>query len=439
MKIRTVSQLNTHMGQTVTLQGWVQALRDQKRMQFLILRDRTGCVQATLERASNPALAESVSGLARESAVRITGHVAENPQVHLGGVELHLTGLRVENQAASPLPLDPVGESQAGLDHRLNWRHLDLRHPANRLMFQVQTTAEMAMREYWLSEGFIELHSPKLMGSASEFGAEVFELAYFNTTAYLAQSPQFYKQMAMAAGFNRVFEIAPVFRADPSFTSRHTTEFTSVDVEMAWIASHEDLMAFEEQWLRHVIQTVKHRHGPEIQAHFGVDLTVPECPFPRIPMCEALRVLAQQGYEPPAERAGDLDPEGERLLGEHVRKTYNHGFVFLTDYPVSVRPFYHMRYLQTPETTLSFDLLWNGLEITTGAQREHRPEVLERQALEKGLGLDGIRFYLDGFKYGCPPHGGFGFGLARMLMVMLNRSSIRETTFMPRTPNRLHP
>ena len=432
-----ISQLQKHIGETVILHGWVHTLRDQKHVQFLILRNRTGNVQIFHEKASNSALAERISSLTRESAISITGQVAENPGVRLGGIEIYLEELQVINPAESPLPLDPISETESGIDHRLDWRHLDLRVPRNRLIFEIQTTAEMAMREYWIQNHFVEMHSPKLMGTASESGAELFSLSYFNTTAHLAQSPQFYKQMAMASGLDRVFEIAPVFRADPSFTSRHTTEFTSVDVEIAWIESHEDVMTCEEEWLAHVIQTVLEKHGDTITETFGIELKMPELPFPRIPMAEALNVLSDQGHTP--EREGDLDPQGERLLGEYIRKTHRHEFVFVTDYPISVRPFYHMRYTEHPELTKSFDLLWNGLEITTGAQREHRSSVLETQAIEKGLNLETIQFYLNFFKYGCPPHGGFGFGLSRMLMVMLNLSNVRESTFLPRTPNRLHP
>lgn len=439
MKRTLVRDLKQAVGREAMVQGWVQTVRDQKRMQFLVVRDHTGVVQASLEKAQNPGLASALSTLPRESAVRAVGRVAENPRVKAGGIEMGLTDLFVEGLAASPLPLDPFGTPGPGLDSRLDWRFMDLRRPENLLIFRVQTTAERAMRAFWLAEGFVEVHSPKLMGSPSESGAELFELGYFGKTAYLAQSPQFYKQMAMAAGFDRVFEIAPVFRADPSFTSRHTTEFTSVDVEMSWIDSHEDLMAFEERWLRHVLEAVKERHGEEVSERLGVEVRVPEVPFPRVTMQEAVGLLSRRGYRPPPEKGGDLDPRGERLLGQHVAEAFGHEFVFLTDYPASVRPFYHMRREDDPATTKSFDLLWKGVEITTGAQREHRHGVLAAQALEKGLSLAPIQFYLDFFRFGCPPHGGFGFGLARMLMVMLGLGNLRETTFVPRTPGRLHP
>lgn len=437
MKRTLISDLHPESGQPVTVQGWVQAVRDQKRILFLIIRDHTGSVQAVLEKAQHPALAKALSRLTRESAIRVTGEVVDNPRVKLGGIEIYLREVRIENAAASPLPMDPFASPLPGQDLRLDRRYLDLRRPENHLLFRVQTTLEQAMRTFWDLEEFIEIHTPKLMGSPSESGAELFELVYFGNRAYLAQSPQFYKQMAIAAGLDRVFEIGPVFRADPSFTTRHTTEFTSVDVEIGWIDSHEDVMAFEERWLAHALEVVREKHGKEIADTSGVEVHVPALPFPRLKMEEALECLTQQGYTVPP--SGDLDPQGERLLGEYVRREYGHEFVFITDYPTAVRPFYHMRHEKTPHLTKSYDLLWKGLEITTGAQREHRPDRLAVQAEEKELNLASIQFYLDFFRHGCPPHGGFGLGLARLLMVLLDRPNIRETTLLPRTPNRLHP
>jgi aspartyl-tRNA synthetase len=439
MKRTLIQEAKKFIGKEVKIQGWVKTVRDQKRMQFLIIRDHTGFIQAIVDRSRNPDLATIVSNLTLESTVTIIGRVVENPQVKLGGIEVEISELHIESLAASPLPFDISGNKLPNLDYRLDWRFLDLRRPENLLIFKVQTTAEMAMREYWISKGFIEIHSPKLMGSASESGAELFRLDYFGRPAYLAQSPQFYKQMAMAAGFDRVFEIGPVFRANPSFTSRHDTEFTSVDVEISWIESHEDLMTFEEQWLQHVFEVIKERHGNAIVETFGVDVEIPSIPFPRVTMKEAMAILEKQGYLPPPDKKGDIDPQGERLLSEYIRREYNHNFVFLTDYPASARPFYHMRYESDPFTTKSFDLLWKGLEITTGAQREHRYDVLVNQALEKGLNLESIQFYLDFFKFGCPPHGGFGFGLTRMLMVLLRFSNVREVTYIYRGPTRLYP
>ena len=439
MERTMIGDLRQSVGKQVKIKGWLQTLRDQKKMQFLIIRDTSGSAQVIFEKKSDPQLADRISLLTTETALTVTGKVIDNPIVKLGGLELQLETMQVEALAETPLPLDPFADTLPAVDYRMDWRYLDLRRPENLLLFQVQTTAEMAMREYWVKHHFIEIHTPKLMGSPSESGAELFELPYFSTKAYLAQSPQFYKQMAVAAGFERVFEVGPVFRADPSFTSRHMTEFTGVDMEMGWIDSYEDVMSFMEHWLQYTYQRVADEHGRAIFARFGVEVTPPAIPFPRIPMAQAHQILKEMDYQVAAEKKGDLDPNGERLLGEYVKEHYNHDFVFLTEWPASVRPFYHMRLNEDSSLTRSFDLIARGLEITTGAQREHRYEVLVKQALEKGLHLDPIQFYLNFFRYGCPPHGGFGFGLARFLMVLLGINNIRETVFLFRGPTRLNP
>ncbi len=439
MERTMIGDLRGLVGQTVKIQGWLQTLRDQKKMQFLIVRDPSGAVQVVNEKGANPQLAEEISRLSAETALTLSGRVIDNPIVKLGGLEMQLDSLRVEGTSEPELPLDPFAETQSAIDHRMDWRFLDLRRPENALMFRVATTAEMAMREYWVQNRFLEIHTPKLMGSPSESGAELFELPYFDTKAYLAQSPQFYKQMAMAAGFERVFEIGPAFRADPSFTSRHMTEFTSVDMEMSWIESHEEVMASIENWLAHIYRKVAENHGAEIQARFGVEIAPPATPFPRVTMLEGMRVLKENDYTLPPEKKGDIDPGGERILGQWVKEKYNHDFFFLTDWPISARPFYHMRYPDAPGLTKSFDLIAKGLEIVTGAQREHRYDVLKQQALEKGLSLEPIQFYLDFFRYGCPPHGGYALGLGRFLMVLLGIPNIRETVYLFRGPTRLQP
>ena len=439
MERTMIAKLREVVGQQVMIKGWLQTVRDQKKMQFLVVRDPSGAVQVVIEKGANPAVAEIVSRLASETAVVITGKAIDNPIVKLGGVEIQLETLEIAGESETPLPLDPFSTALPSIDFRLDWRYLDLRRPENLLLFKVQTTAEMAMRSYWGEQQFIEIHSPKLMGSPSESGAELFELPYFETKAYLAQSPQFYKQMAIAGGLERVFEVGPVFRADPSFTARHMTEFTSIDMEMGWISSQDDVMAFMEGWLHHIYRCIADQHRDEIRRLYGVEVVPPTVPFPRVTMAEALEILKSAGSQLPPEKKGDLDPGGERAIGKWVKEKYGHDFVYLTDWPVAVRPFYHMRHPDQPGLTRSFDLLIKGLEISTGAQREHRPEILAAQAREKGLSLEPIQFYLDFFRYGCPPHGGFGFGLARFLMVLLGISNIRETVFLFRGPNRLQP
>jgi aspartyl-tRNA synthetase len=424
-----ISTLHDHVGETVTIAGWAQTLRLQRAMQFVIVRDHTGSVQLT-HRRDGTALEDALEGLTAESAIRVSGQVVANPVVSLGGLEIVPSQVTVENRAAAPLPVD----DKTGPEGRLDWRFLDVRRrAAARLVFAVQTTVEQAMREFAYAHGCTEMHTPKLMGAASESGAEVFELGYFGRRAYLAQSPQFYKQMAIAAGVDRVFEIGPVFRAEPSFTSRHATEFTGVDVELAWISGVEDVMDFEERMLAHVLAAVKAEHGEQVAEHFGTTVTVPDVPFPRITMARAHEVLGAPG------RRADLDTAGERAVSAYVRERTGHEFAFVTSYPASVRPFYHMRPPGEPDLTCSFDLLWRGTEITTGAQREHRYDVLVSQAAEKGLTTGPISDYLNCFRYGCPPHGGLGLGLGRLLMVLLGLDSLREATFLFRGPNRLTP
>jgi aspartyl-tRNA synthetase len=439
MERTLIAELRNSVGKQVKVQGFLQTLRDQKKMQFLILRDPTGLVQVAHYRPNNEELANLISTLSVESALTITGMVVDNPIVKLGGLEVQLESMRVDSPAQIPVPFDPFAENLPMIDFRMDWRFMDLRRPEAALIFKVQTTAEAAMREYWIKHNFLEIHSPKIMGAPSESGAELFEMKYFERKAYLAQSPQFYKQMAMAAGFDRVFEIGPVFRADPSFTSRHMTEFTGIDMEMSWVESHEDVMAFMERWLQNTLQKVQELHGEEIKKRLDYELVVPQVPFPRIPMKEAVEILKGRGYKLPPEKKGDIDPAGERELGNYVKEKYNHDYVFLIDWPIGVRPFYHMRHPEESTLTRSFDLIGNGLEITTGAQREHRYEVLAAQALEKGLGLEPIQYYLDFFKYGCPPHGGFGLGLSRLLMIMLGLNNIREAVYIFRGPTRLSP
>jgi aspartyl-tRNA synthetase len=428
-----IAALHDHVGSTVRICGTVDAVRRQKQRLFAIVRDTTGVVQIVHERDSLPDVTHTLEHLTPGSAVAVVGRAVADARAKPLGVEVVVERFDSVSTAAVPLPIN----RHSTLDTRLDWRFLDLRDPRRQLIFRVQTTVEHAMRTFWTEHDFIEIHSPKLMASASESGSELFRVDYFDRSAYLAQSPQFYKQMAMAAGFDRVFEIGPVFRANPSFTSRHDTEFTSVDVEMSWIDSHQDVMALEEAWLRHVLAAVRDRHGDELRRLYDVEVVVPELPFPRISTADAYEILERRGHR--VLRGGDLDPEGERQLSQHVKEQTGHEFVFVIDYPAPVRAFYHMRHHEGSPLTRSFDLLWKGVEVTTGAQREHRHEILVEQARDKGIDVDSIRYYLDFFRYGCPPHGGYGFGLSRMLMLLFGAGNVREVTYVYRGINRLTP
>ena len=285
-----------------------------------------------------------------------------------------------ENQKVLPIPVYVKGESDTERDLRMDWRWLDLRKPEKALIFKVWTTMEHAFRTHLVTNDFIEIHSPKLTVMATESGAELFEVKYFDKKAYLAQSPQLYKQMAMASGFEKVFEVGPVFRANPSFTSRHDTEFTMYDIEMSFIESHEDLHKEEEKLMVHIFTEIKNKWGEEIKKVFGQEITIPTIPFPRLTVKEAKSILKDKGIE--NKREGDMSPEEERAISEYIKETYNHDFVFLHQYPVSTRPFYSMKLENDTTVTKTFDLIYRGLEITSGAQREHRPDILESQIRE---------------------------------------------------------
>ena len=441
MRERTlVKELAGREDGPVLLGGWVEKLRDQKRIQFIILRDESGDVQVTYPRpvvdeqpVEDDALAATVSSLTAGSFVWVKGRLKHDERVKLGGLEVQLDDLEIVTLAD---PETPIADDTS-IDKRMDWRFLDLRRSEMNLVFRIQTTIEQAWRQYWAENNFVEIHSPKLMASASESNAELFKLEYFETHAYLAQSPQFYKQMAMMSGLGRIFEIGPVFRADPSFTSRHATEFVSVDIEVSWIDSHEDIMAIQEQLMHRAITAVKDAHGDEILARFGVEVQVPNIPFPRVALHDAIEIIKERGHT--VERGGDLDPEGERQIAAWAQETHGHEFVFVTDYPATVRPFYHMRHADNQALTNSYDLIWRGTEITTGAQREHRLDVLIEQVKQKGLEPEGLQTYLDFFKYGAPAHGGFGMGLLRVIMLLLHQPNIREVGFLFRGPNRLEP
>jgi aspartyl-tRNA synthetase len=424
-------------GQTVLIKGWVQTIRDQKNIKFLIIRDISGTIQ-TLILKENIEMWKLVDGLSLESVVEIEGEAKAEKQAP-SRVEILINSIKILSLAPSEMPIPVVEktESETEQQKRLDHRWIDLRKPKNALIFKVWTEMEQAFRNYFITEGFIEIHSPKITVCATESGAELFEIKYFDKKAYLVQSPQLYKQMAMASGLERVFEVGPVFRANPSFTSRHDTEFTMYDVEMSFIESHHELMDQEEKMIVAMFTAVKEKYGDEIKSLYGRELVVPTLPFPRITIKESKEILSKMGI--PNDRGGDLSPEEERSLSAYSMEKFGHEFIFVHDFPADVRAFYSMRLESDPTISKSFDLLWNGLEITSGAQREHRPEQLEKQIKEKGLSVESFKDYLAFFKFGCPPHGGFAPGPTRMLMKIFNISNVREVTYLYRGINRLNP
>ena len=401
------------------------------------MRDSTGKVQVTVEKNErNKELNEIVSNLTCESTVKVRGKLLRNEKVKLSGMELIPNNIIITSKCLEELPLNYKDSKSALLDTRLKYRFLDLRNEKNLLIFKVQTCFVNAIREFVVQNNFTEIHTPKIIGTASESGAEVFELNYFDRKAYLAQSPQFYKQMAISSGFEKVFEIAPSFRAEKSNSYRHATEFTSLDIEFSYIESYEEIMDFEEDLLIAGISSVKEKYGEEIKRIFNVNIEVPVKPFPRIKLEELYSKLEKEyNFKMNFEDVGDMNSESEKLASKYIKEKYGHEFVFIIDFSAKKRAFYHMRKDGVPQ---GYDLIWKGCEITTGAQREHRYDVLKRQAEEKGLSED-VKFYLEFFKYGCPPHGGFALGIDRLTMLLLETGALKETMFIFRGPNRIEP
>ena len=439
-----ITDVKNHVGEVVKVQGFIENLRNSKAMAFIVLKDITGKLQVTIEKEKKPELCEAIDKLTGDSVITVVGPVIENDYVKMGGIEMLPDELIIESIAdALPITRKEIPATKkkkaverSSIDQRIDYRWIDLRTDENQLMFKAQTVLVNAMRKYLLDKNFIEIHTPKLIGAASESGADVFEVKYFDRNAYLAQSPQFYKQMAMASGFERIFEVGPVFRAEKSYTSKHTTEFSGFDLEFSYIDSYRDVMKLEEELLRAGLQAVSDAYGEQIKELFGMDVIVPETPFPVVTLAELYKGLEEDfGYTVDESEKGDLTTDAERLSYEWVKKHYNHEFLFVTDYDAEKRAFYHMR--DENGVPQGYDLIWRGVEITTGAQREHRYDILKAQAQEKGLEED-VKFYLEFFKYGCPPHGGFGLGIDRLTILLLGLH-IKEAMFIFRGPNRLTP
>lgn len=437
MKRTLLIELKNKIRDEVRIRGSVETIRDQGKIIFFIIKDRSASVQAVCWIGNGEELFNTAKKVTTESIVDVTGIVKEAKQV-LAGYELEIKNLVVDSLAQTPLPIvieEEHSDNLTALNKRLDYRWIDLRSKKNHLMFEVATTMTKALRDYCLENEFTEIQAPRIISAASEGGANVFEVKYFDRKAYLAQSPQFHKQMAMAAGFERVFNVGPVFRAEKSFTTRHLTEYTSFDVEMSYIDSFKDVCEFEESMIKHMLKEVKEKYGETIKEVFGVDVVVPEGKFPFLTVEEAKKKLKDAGI--PSKDDGDFSPEEERAIGEIMQKETGSEFVFMIDYPHRQRAFYHMKNSEHPTLALGYDLFWKGVEITTGAQREHRYEELKKNAIERNISEDSLQDYFDYFKYGCPPHGGFAIGTERLLMKLLEADSVLEATYLPNTPNRL--
>jgi nondiscriminating aspartyl-tRNA synthetase len=428
-RIRTTEAV-AHVGQHVKLAGWLHALRRLGSLNFLILRDGFGTFQAVLDDIS------SLSGCQAESILEVEGTVCAEPQAP-GGVELHDCDVRVLVPVTEPPPLIiSKREVKANLDVFLDHAPVGLRHPARRALFRIQAGLMAAFRAYLTSQGFTEVQTPKLLGSATESGANVFAVDYFGQKAYLAQSPQFYKQM-MVGVFERVFEVGPVFRAEPHATTRHLNEYVSLDVEMGFIRDHHDVMAMLGGVIASMLDQVKQHHFDDLAL---VGATMPEVPMPipEIDFREGQALIAQHTDRDPRGEP-DLAPPDEKWLCDYARQEWGSDFVFVTGYPLEKRPFYTMPAPHDSSVTNGFDLLFRGTELVTGGQRIHAYSQLVEAARAKGIPPDRIAGYLEAFRFGMPPHGGFAIGLERFVMLMVGLSNLREASLFPRDIHRLAP
>jgi len=421
-------------GSEASLAGWVEDVRNLGGIAFLIVRQRSGTFQVTVKKKADEDLFNRASKIVRESVVAARGTVQANPQVR-NGWELLAASLDVLSLAAAPLPLPVADKVGAEIDTRFDNRVLDLRKTERRAIFVIRHVVLSAVREYLAGHGFLEVQTPKLAGAGAEGGATLFETDYFGRRAFLSQSPQLYKQMLMATGLDRVYEIAPAFRAEPSDTVRHVTEFTSFDGEVAWIDRQEDFFPLLEGAVDHAIDRVRVESKAELDA-LGVDPKRPRLPLKRLRYPDALEILHGRGKRL---RAGDdIDTESEKILGQAMADE-GHEFYFLTEYPAGIKPFYVMSKADDPEGSYSFDLEYKGDEMASGGQREHRYEVLLAKMRSKGLNPENFEFYLKAFRYGMPPHGGWGFGIDRFVQRLLDLPNIREAILFPRDRVRLVP
>lgn len=435
MERTLIKDLQNHLNQEVLLQGWIQELRNLNKIKFLILRDRTGDMQTVAFKGETEQQSfELLNTLTKESVVEIMGTPKENKESRWG-IEVGIKSLKLVSASLPVLPIDNSDKGLTALDKRIDHRFLDTRNKRTQAIFKVRSKIANILLNFLDNKGFTNINTPKLTTIGVESGADLFKVDYFGKPVYLSQSPQIYKQMFVAGGFERVYEIGPVFRAEKSHTLRHLTEFTGVDFEMGFIKDYTDIMDLIEEMFIHLLKTLPNEAAAELEL-LGVKHNLPK-KIPRLTMEEAKKLLTAKGrnYTPD----DDLDAEGEKLLGEIIKEKYKSEFVFVTLYPVKVRPFYHLRPNNNPKVTASFDLLFNGVEIATGAQREHRYEVLKKQAREKGLDLDAMPEYAEIFQYGIPPHGGVGFGLDRITQRLLGLDNVREAVLLPRDPERVRP
>ncbi len=436
LRVTYIRDAATEPGSRLRIGGRVIRISELKIGRFVWVRDITGTIQVT-----------AIKGKAPEQAMGAANALSPNDFVVVEGTvpgtreskqypELIPESIMVVGKALEPSPIDIEGHTESSFDKRLDWRALDLRNQSQTAIFLVESAVLEGMHRYLSSHGFMQVFTPSLMGMPSEGGSEVFSLEHFGKTAYLRQDPQLHRQLLMLAGFEKVYEVGPSWRAERSNTPRHLTEHRTCAAELSFIKDERDVIKAEQNVAVAVVKNVIRRCGEELKT-LGVELDAPKVPFPVLKFPKIYDILEELGVK--AERGGDYDRSGEEALGRYVKEKYGSDFFFVDRFPFAVKPFYVMKVDDSPQWARSIDLIYRGLELSSGGQREHRYEKIISQIGEKQLDAEKLRWFTDFFKYGAPPHGGFSIGIERFTAQLLNIENIKETTAFPRTPDRLLP
>lgn len=423
-------------GKKVVLSGWIDSIRNLGKMKFILLRDISGIIQITLKKeTTSPETMEVSNSLKQEDVISVIGTVISTDMAP-GGREIIPNRIEVINRVKDALPISMQSRVVSNLDTRLDWRVLDLKKPRNAAIFKIQGKIVESFKEYLVKKGFLQVFTPCLIGTASEGGAEVFPVLFFNKSAFLRQDPQLHRQLLILSGFDRIFDLGPSWRAEPSHTPRHLCEHRGCAVELGFIQNEVDTMTLEEELIIHTLKKIK-KECREEMSYFNNEVTIPKTPFPVLEFPQIYDILKELGKET---RYGEsYDRESEILLSKYIKEKYKNDFFFVTRFPFKEKPFYVMRIDEDPEWARSVDLIYKGLEQSSGGQREHRYEKIINQIYEKKMNKNDLEWFTKFFKYGAPPHGGFNLGIERFTMKLLDLQNIREAVLFPRAPERLLP
>jgi nondiscriminating aspartyl-tRNA synthetase len=430
------NQIESAQGEKVVLAGWVHDVKDLARARFIWLRDREGVAQVTIIKASaTPEILRVSESLGKEDVITVEGTPVKERIAKVGS-EITPTRIELVVKALEAVPLDVSGKIESSLDARLDWRVIDLRRRENLAIFQIQAKFVEGMVEYLKRNGYLEVFTPCLLGGTSEGGAEVFRLDYFGKEAFLRQDPQLHRQLCIAAGFDKIYDLGPNWRAELSHTPRHLCEHRGMAVEFSFMNEESDMMRVEEEMVVAALRKVEAECARELEL-LHTQVEVPNTPFPEMRFPEIYRTLEEYGKRVPY--GSDLDKEAETLLSKHVRERHKSDFYFIDRFPFKSKPFYVMRVDEEPEWSRGVDLVYRDIEQSSGGQREHRYEKIMSQMREKNVNADAMKWFTEPFKFGVPPHGGFCLGVERFTMALLGRENVKETTLFPRTPERLLP